>query len=82
MPKKVESLSGIVQISAGADFTICIDKDGTVYSFGKNMYGQLGLQGSNILLTNTPTKLKLDTGSKAVQISCGEEHASLLTTDN
>lgn len=53
-----------------------------MYTFGKNMYGQLGVQGTNIISSNVPTKLKLERGSKAASASCGEEHASLLSTEH
>ena len=47
-PKKIETLSNIVKIDAGGDFTIVQDKDGHLYSFGRNQYGQLGQMGDNL----------------------------------
>jgi alpha-tubulin suppressor-like RCC1 family protein len=39
IPKKVAGLSNIVEISAGADFTVCKDAEGVIHSFGANKYG-------------------------------------------
>jgi len=39
VPKKVEGLSNIIKIQCGADFTIAMDKDGKLFSFGHNTYG-------------------------------------------
>jgi hypothetical protein len=58
-PKKVEGLSGIVKISCGLDFTICMDKNGNLYSWGSNRYGQLGITGTNTYKQNKPVKMKL-----------------------
>jgi E3 ubiquitin-protein ligase HERC2 len=38
-PKKVEGLADIVKIDCGSDFTLALDKDGKLYSFGNNSYG-------------------------------------------
>jgi alpha-tubulin suppressor-like RCC1 family protein len=43
MPKKVANLSNIVKVECGIDYTMCIDKDGKLYSWGSNRYGQLGV---------------------------------------
>lgn len=47
LPKKIESLSNITDIRCGGDFILCKDKDGNLYSSGKNTYGQLGITGQN-----------------------------------
>jgi len=47
LPKKVEHLANIVKIKCGIDYTIAMDKDGKLYSWGSNRYGQLGVQGTN-----------------------------------
>src|SRR5258708_7120214 len=39
---RVGYLSGIVQISAGDDFSMALKSDGTVYAWGRNTAGQLG----------------------------------------
>ena len=47
IPKKIENLSNIIKIKCGIDYTIAMDKDGKLYSWGSNRYGQLGVQGTN-----------------------------------
>jgi alpha-tubulin suppressor-like RCC1 family protein len=39
---RVGYLSGIVQVSAGDEFSMALKSDGTVYAWGRNTYGQLG----------------------------------------
>lgn len=79
-PKKVEGLKDIVKIECGGDFNICLDKDGNLYSWGSNRYGQLGITGTNTYKINQPHKLHLPHGiTKVVDVSCGEEHAAILT---
>jgi alpha-tubulin suppressor-like RCC1 family protein len=55
LPKKVEGLKDIVKIDSGIDYTIALDKNGHLYSWGSNRYGQLGTTLANINKHNTPT---------------------------
>ncbi len=41
--KRVEKLSDIISVAAGDFHSLALDKDGRVYSCGKNYHGQLGL---------------------------------------
>jgi alpha-tubulin suppressor-like RCC1 family protein len=41
-PSRVPMLRGITAISAGMKHSLALTKDGTVYSWGENRYGQLG----------------------------------------
>lgn len=47
-PMHLESLSdkGIIQINLGGEHSLALTKDGNVYSWGGNWYGQLGLGNS------------------------------------
>ena len=40
-------LSGITGVSAGADFSLAVKNDGTVYAWGHNQFGQLGVHSDN-----------------------------------
>ncbi len=40
--RKVEGLSGITKVAAGADFGLALSSDKTVYAWGRNDKGQLG----------------------------------------
>jgi len=68
------------QISCGDDFSMIIDTNSNVWSFGHNYYGQLGL-GDNGVNTdrNKPTQIP---DIKAKQIACGRDHAMIIDTDN
>ena len=80
LPKLVDSLSDIVSIKCGGDFVICKDKDGNMYSFGKNTYGQLGITGNSAPKEAKPTKIALSRLASPALFNCGEEHSSLVTT--
>lgn len=41
-PVQIDGLQNIVDIQAGMDHVLALSADGTVYSWGSNMYGQLG----------------------------------------
>ena len=45
-PELVPGLSGIVAIAAGTSFSLAVDGDGDVYSWGYNWTGQLGFEPS------------------------------------
>ena len=61
---------------------MCLDKNGKLYSWGSNRYGQLGIAGTNTYKINMPTLMNLPHGvGKVVDFSCGEEHCALLNQD-
>ena len=68
----------IKQVSCGAYFTICVDYDGSIYSFGENNYGQLGI--GNTQHYNTPQKVQ--DIPPVSSISCGVFHTLVITEDN
>ena len=41
-PKMIKGLSDIITIAAGSGHSLALDKDGTVWAWGDNMFGQLG----------------------------------------
>lgn len=41
-PTRIESISDVISISAGENFSLFLKKDGTVWACGSNEYGQLG----------------------------------------
>lgn len=75
-PKNVEVLSNIVQLEIGRYHVLALTKDGDVYAWGRNNYGQLGNNGAD---TYTPTKV---VGvSNAVQIAAGKYTSLALLED-
>lgn len=45
MPRKIEGLKDIVKIECGSEYTMALDKNGRLFAFGQNGYGQLGVSG-------------------------------------
>lgn len=61
---------------------MCLDKNGQLYSWGSNRYGQLAITGTTTYKINQPIKITLPHGiGKVIDFSCGEEHSALLTED-
>lgn len=71
-------------VSCGGDHTLALSESGNVYAFGQSNNGQLGL-GTRTLETSIPlliTSLSdLSNGfGKIIQISCGENHTSVVSS--
>jgi alpha-tubulin suppressor-like RCC1 family protein len=78
-------LSGktITAVVAGAEHSIALASDGSVYTWGKNSYGQLG----NNLTTDSYVPVAVDTsgvlsGKTATKIASGSCHVVVLTSDS
>ncbi len=41
-PIHINGISGVIAVAGGADFTLALKSDGTVWAWGYNYYGQLG----------------------------------------
>lgn len=76
-PVQVSGLSGITSIAPGAYHVAALKNDGTVWTWGRNNYGQLGdgTQTSNF----TPAQVPGLTGVKA--IAAGANHTVALKND-
>ena len=76
-------MKNVVDIAAGANWTIVLKKDGTVWATGNNGYGQLG-DGSTVGTTEFH-KVKLDDNGNylenIVQITAEDNTAHALTAD-
>lgn len=68
----------IYKISAGGNHSLILSISGSLFSWGKNDYGQLGL-GDNIDRT-LPTKIKMLSLKSIYHIDCGEDHTMALTS--
>lgn len=75
---RVVGLSGVTQISAGAESVYALLSDGTVMAWGDNSFGQLGsgVSGSD---TSTPTKVA--GVSSVTQIAAGTQQVFFLLGD-
>src|SRR5690606_25264061 len=74
----VPGLKDIVQISASDDYSLALKKDGTVYAWGKNEYGQFG-NGKKSYQYQDPTKISAL--KDIVQIHAEETYALALKKD-
>ena len=75
---KIGTNSDWISISAGGDHSCAIKNDGTLWSWGNNIFGKLGL-GVGIASTNVPTKVGTDTNWKIV--SAGNNMTSSIKKD-
>jgi E3 ubiquitin-protein ligase HERC4 len=80
-PTLIKSLQGIpiAQLACGANHSFILSKSGSIYGFGKNIFGQLGVGDSNSKCY--PTHVKTLRNQCVRYISCGEDFSVFLTMD-
>ncbi|XP_043917383.1 probable E3 ubiquitin-protein ligase HERC4 isoform X4 [Protopterus annectens] len=80
-PHHLVSLEGIplAQISAGGAHSVAVSLSGTVFTWGRNNAGQLGLGSTEDECS--PNIVKSLESKKTIFVSCGEEHTAILTKD-
>ncbi|TGL63655.1 RCC1 domain-containing protein [Leptospira sarikeiensis] len=80
-PVNVVNLTNIIQVIAGSQHSAALDKDGYVYVWGRNQYGNLGngTTSSATAISSTPTKVDGLTGIK--HIANGRDHILALKND-
>ena len=78
LPTPIPNLPKINMISCGRYFTVCVDHEGFIWSFGQNNVGQLGT--GNTTDFNVPQKI-LEI-PPVLSVSCGAFHVLILTTDS
>ena len=76
-PKCIPSLRNIRFISCGDLHTVSVDNDGNLFTFGSNIYGQLGIN-STFQYTEEPQKVTIP---PIKQISCGNYFTVCLSED-
>ena len=79
LPKPIPNLPKINMISCGGYFTVCVDDEGFIWSFGGNDWGQLGT-GNTTQFNSVPQKI-LDI-PPVVSVSCGLHHTLIITNDD
>ncbi|ETV92326.1 hypothetical protein, variant 2 [Aphanomyces invadans] len=79
-PKVVSALAKetVVQAACGREYTLALTKEGVVYAWGANDYGQLGVAGS-MRYQRTPLPVTALNGLQVVQVAAGEYHSAALT---
>lgn len=68
IPIQIKKETKFKEISAGEDYSLAIDSEGYLWSWGGNQYGQLG--NGTTKDTYTPIKLKEDMKFKEIEGSC------------
>ena len=71
----VKVMENVTSVSCGVKHTAAIQSDGTLWMWGRNGFGQLGI--GNTVDTNTPVKVM--EGVSAV--SCGDYHTAAIKAD-
>jgi len=66
------------QVACGFNHTAAIKTDGTLWTWGNNVFGQLGVDDTNIRLTPVTT---FAGGTNWKQVSCGSDHTAAIKTD-
>ncbi|MCL2772823.1 MAG: sigma-70 family RNA polymerase sigma factor [Oscillospiraceae bacterium] len=84
IPEQVKSLSDVVSISAGVAHALALKKDGSVWSWGKNWYGQLGSSrrnAENRKIEDSEFPSEIPGLKKITQISAGYFRSLALAED-
>ncbi|XP_065295505.1 probable E3 ubiquitin-protein ligase HERC4 isoform X2 [Dermacentor albipictus] len=81
MPRRVTHLVGVplAQVACGATHSVGLTPSGTVFVWGRNSCGQLGLSDQRDRVH--PTVLKPLRSQRIKHICCGENHTAALTAD-
>jgi alpha-tubulin suppressor-like RCC1 family protein len=70
------------QVAAGEHHTLALLKDGTVYGWGTNKLGQLGLNQSDLTEAVPPTLVPLSTHEKIISVHVGARSSLFRTSDD
>lgn len=74
-PTKIGTSTNWKSISVGLNFTLGIKTDGTLWAWGENFFGQLGISGQ----TPSPVKVGVETNWQSVDT--GNAHTMAIKTD-
>lgn len=77
VPRHILSLTGVVAIAAGEAFSIALKNDGTVWTWGRNTWGQLGIGATY----DSAIPVKITTLSGIIAIFAEHSHAFALKND-
>ncbi|XP_023183784.1 probable E3 ubiquitin-protein ligase HERC4 isoform X1 [Xiphophorus maculatus] len=80
-PQAVQSLQSVpfVQLAAGGAHSFALTVSGAVFGWGRNKFGQLGVNDSNDRCF--PTLLKSLRSQRVIYVCCGEDHTAVLTKE-
>ncbi|XP_048366402.1 E3 ISG15--protein ligase Herc6-like [Sphaerodactylus townsendi] len=80
IPKKIDGLSTfkVIQVACGHYHSIALTKDGRVFSWGQNIYGQLGI-GKEVSSHGRPQHVTALDGIPLAQVAAGGAHSFALS---
>lgn len=78
-PAQVDDLMSVTDIAAGSSYSMALKSDGTVWTWGTNERGQLGIGSTTPALSSRP--MKVVGLSSVVDIEAGTIHAVALKSD-
>lgn len=79
-PVQVSGLTNVVSISAGRFFSLAVKNDGTIWTWGENLYGQLG--DGTTADKNVPVQVSGLIGKIPAVVATGAFHCMVLKNDN
>ena len=79
VPTRIGTNSDWAGISAGIVHALALKTDGTIWTWGQNDFGQLGLGASGTFETNSPTQIGTSTDWRSVE--AGSYHSFGIKTD-
>lgn len=74
-PQQISSFDNICYVSCGLYHTAFITATGSLYTFGDNKYGQLGIGTT----TATQHPIKVASNSPVIMVACGGKHTAFIT---
>ena len=83
VPTKVTlpTTKSVVAVAAGNCFSMALTSDGSVFAWGNNSKGQLGVLPETLAQTNVPTKIDALSGIYATSIHAGNTNGAVITAD-
>ena len=77
-PTQIAGLDSVIQVSAGADFALALKSDATVWAWGNQSFGAVGIGSVSAHLTpyvTVPTQVIFPAGTQIVRVAAGLEHS-------
>ncbi|MEB3328974.1 MAG: hypothetical protein VKQ33_07060 [Candidatus Sericytochromatia bacterium] len=78
-PQRVPGLDGVTHLAAGADFSLALRTDGTIWAWGTDRHGALGDGEATRALPHLPTAITGHTGVQS--LAAGQRHVLALRQD-
>lgn len=76
-----QPLENIVAVSAGTHHTLAVDKDGHVWAWGQNYYGQLGNPIGSETFLRFEVPIEITGLNNVIAVAAGKEHSVALKRD-